>query len=286
MDETLECYPFSGLVHSAGNGEKWPYQGALPNPRPMKSKSTRPCLCVSFLGMLRPISIPHSEVKSGPSVASPTWTCPNILIHSPMNLFRCIRAALTISVLAQGHTSRSVVTAYWVACVDVSWARCHVHVRRRRGLRDPPFICASFLSMLTPILIPHIEVNSGPARARLIRNGEWARGQRKVSQAEEKGWRSGLNIESNAELTDALAVRGQAAAFNLLELAKQATFLCQDPGQLHCRSLARPLSRMRKWKASSRMKKRRMELLKADDMEVLAGHNVKLEVEDPDDERQ
>ncbi|KAF5262382.1 hypothetical protein FOXYS1_6898 [Fusarium oxysporum] len=52
--------------------------------------------------------------------------------------------------------------------------------------------------MLTPILIPHIEVNSGPARARLIRNGEWARGQRKVSQAEEKGRRSGLNIESNA----------------------------------------------------------------------------------------
>ncbi|KAJ0150567.1 pH-response regulator protein palA/prr-1 [Fusarium oxysporum f. sp. albedinis] len=122
MDETLECHPFSGLVHSAGNGEKRPYQGALPNPRPMKSKSTRPCLCVSFLGMLRPISIPHSEVKSGPSVASPTWTCPNILIHSPMNLFRCIRAPLTISVLAQGHTSRSVVTAYWVACVDVSWS--------------------------------------------------------------------------------------------------------------------------------------------------------------------
>ncbi|TXC05296.1 hypothetical protein FocTR4_00002090 [Fusarium oxysporum f. sp. cubense] len=168
-----------------------------------------------------------------------------------------------------------------------------------------------FLSMLTPILIPHIEVNSGPARARLIRNGEWARGQRKVSQAEEKGRRSGLNIESNAvsmswrlhvalcmvqtifpptflgaELTDALAVRGQAAAFNLLELAKQATFLCQDPGQLHCRSLARPLSKMRKWKVSSRMKKRRMELLKDDDMAVLAGHKVKLEVEDPDDERQ
>ncbi|RYC91174.1 hypothetical protein BFJ63_vAg6024 [Fusarium oxysporum f. sp. narcissi] len=272
MDETLECYPFSGLVHSAGNGEKWPYQGALPNPRPMKSKSTRPCLCVSFLGMLRPISIPHSEVKSGPSVASPTWTCPNILIHSPMNLFRCIRAALTISSVSRPR------------------ARCHVHVRRRRGLRDPPFICASFLSMLTPILIPHIEVNSGPARARLIRNGEWARGQRKVSQAEEKGWRSGLNIESNAvSMSWRLHValfRGQAAAFNLLELAKQATFLCQDPGQLHCRSLARPLSRMRKWKASSRMKKRRMELLKADDMEVLAGHNVKLEVEDPDDERQ
>lgn len=30
-----------------------------------------------------------------------------------MNLFRCIRAPLTISVLAQGHTARSVVTAYW-----------------------------------------------------------------------------------------------------------------------------------------------------------------------------
>ncbi|RKL08424.1 hypothetical protein BFJ71_g1711 [Fusarium oxysporum] len=280
MDETLECHPFSGLVHSAGNGEKRPYQGALPNPRPMKSKSTRPCLCVSFLGMLRPISIPHSEVKSGPSVASPTWTCPNILIHSPMNLFRCIRAPLTIR--------------YWPRTIPGSVsrprARCHVHVRRRRGLRDPPFICASFLSMLTPILIPHIEVNSGPARARLIRNGEWARGQRKVSQAEEKGRRSGLNIELNAvSMSWRLHValfRGQAAAFNLLELAKQATFLCQDPGQLHCRSLARPLSRMRKWKASSRMKKRRMELLKADDMEVLAGHNVKLEVEDPDDERQ
>ncbi|EXK93432.1 hypothetical protein FOQG_04722 [Fusarium oxysporum f. sp. raphani 54005] len=144
--------------------------------------------------------------------------------------------------------------------------------------------------MLTPILIPHIEVNSGPARARLIRNGEWARCQRKVSQAEEKGRRSGLNIESNAvSMSWRLHValfRGQAAAFNLLELAKQATFLCQDPGQPHCRSLARPLSRMRKWKASSRMKKRRMELLKDDDMEALAGHNVKLEVEDPDDERQ
>ncbi|KAH7213745.1 hypothetical protein BKA60DRAFT_95319 [Fusarium oxysporum] len=93
-------------------------------------------------------------------------------------------------------------SGYWPRAIPGSLsrprARCHVHVRRRRGLRDPPFICASFLSMLTPILIPHIEVNSGPARARLIRNGEWARGQRKVSQAEEKGRRSGLNIESNA----------------------------------------------------------------------------------------
>jgi len=46
------------------------------------------------------------------------------------------------------------------------------------------------------------------------------------------------------------------------------------------------MSKMRKWKASSRMKKRRMELLKDDDMEVLAGRKVKLEVEDPNDERQ
>ncbi|EXM09705.1 hypothetical protein NOF04DRAFT_58 [Fusarium oxysporum II5] len=310
MSETLERHPFSGLVHSAGDGEKRPYQGALPNPGPMKTRSTRPCLCVSFLGMLRPMSIPHSEVKSGPSVASHTWTCPNILIHSSMNLFRCIRAPLTISMLAQGHTARSVVTAYWGCLCRCIWVPLTFRVlaqdhprfsippqdtvpcprpTTRRSTR-PPFICASFLSMLTPILIPHIEVNSGPARARLIRNGEWARGQRKVSQAEEKGRRSGLNIESNAvSMSWRLHValfRGQAAAFNLLELAKQATFLCQDPGQLHCRSLARPLSKMRKWKVSSRMKKRRMELLKDDDMAVLAGHKVKLEVEDPDDERQ
>ncbi|KAL5617582.1 hypothetical protein FOBRF1_006330 [Fusarium oxysporum] len=238
------------------NGER-PYQGALPNPGPMKTRSTRPCLCVSFLGMLRPMSIPHSEVKSGPSVASHTWTCPNILIHSSMNLFRCIRAPLTIrpsqvQYPAPGHAAMSASDDEEV-------------------YETPIYLC---------------QLPDGPARARLIRNGEWARGQRKVSQAEEKGRRSGLNIESNAELTDALAVRGQAAAFNLLELAKQATFLCQDPGQLHCRSLARPFSKMRKWKVSSRMKKRRMELLKDDDMEVLAGHKVKLEVEDPDDERQ
>ncbi|KAJ4089693.1 hypothetical protein NW769_013134 [Fusarium oxysporum] len=87
----------------------------------MKTRSTRPCLCVSFLGMLRPMSIPHSEVKSRPSVASHTWTCPNILIHSPMNLFRCIRAPLTISVLAQGHTARSVVTAYWGCLCRCIW---------------------------------------------------------------------------------------------------------------------------------------------------------------------
>ncbi|EXL72273.1 hypothetical protein FOPG_12120 [Fusarium oxysporum f. sp. conglutinans race 2 54008] len=121
MGETLECHPFSGLVYSAGNGEKRPYQGALPNTRPIKTRSTRPCLCVSFLGMLRPMSIPHSEVKSGPSVASHTWTCPSILIHSPMNLFRCIRAPLTISVLAQGHTARSVVTAYWGCLCRCTW---------------------------------------------------------------------------------------------------------------------------------------------------------------------
>ncbi|KAL5619660.1 hypothetical protein FOVSG1_001882 [Fusarium oxysporum f. sp. vasinfectum] len=270
MSETLERHPFSGLVHSAGDGEKRPYQGALPNPGPMKTRSTRPCLCRGEKWPVRGFTYMDMPQHSHPQFHEPIQMYPGPSHH------QCIWVPLTFGVLAQDHPRFSIPPQGTLPCPRPT---------TRRSTR-PPFICASFLSMLTPILIPHIEVNSGPARARLIRNGEWARSQRKVSQAEEKGRRSGLNIESNAELTDALAVRGQAAAFNLLELAKQATFLCQDPGQLHCRSLARPLSKMRKWKVSSRMKKRRMELLKDDDMEVLAGHKVKLEVEDPDDERQ